>query len=179
MNAAACPTGASPLATAVPASRLARIGLALRRHGRTIRMIQWAVVFVYLALLLIPAALPLPPEDARLFGHLGTIAQFVFWGIWWPFVLISMVLFGRVWCGVFCPEGALAEQASRVGLGRGIPRWLRWQGWPFFASPPMPAIAAVCTGRSSSAMRWASNSISSRSAGLTRTTGGGVGVAWA
>ncbi len=133
MNAAACPTGASPLATAVPASRLARIGLALRRHGRTIRMIQWAVVFVYLALLLIPAALPLPPEDARLFGHLGTIAQFVFWGIWWPFVLISMVLFGRVWCGVFCPEGALAEQASRVGLGRGIPRWLRWQGWPFVA----------------------------------------------
>lgn len=116
-----------------PATRLARLGLALRRHGRTIRALQWGVVVVYLALLLIPAALPLPPEDARLFGHVTLIAQFVFWGIWWPFVLLSMVLLGRVWCGVFCPEGALAEQASRVGLGRSIPRWLRWQGWPFVA----------------------------------------------
>ncbi len=47
----------SELPLPAPANRLARLGLALRRHGGTIRTVQWAVVVVYLALLLIPAAL--------------------------------------------------------------------------------------------------------------------------
>ena len=47
--------------------------------------------------------------------------------------MVSMMLFGRVWCGVFCPEGALTEFASHHGLGRPIPRWMRWSGWPFTA----------------------------------------------
>jgi polyferredoxin len=47
--------------------------------------------------------------------------------------MVSMMLVGRVWCGVFCPEGALTEFASQHGLGRPIPRWMRWSGWPFTA----------------------------------------------
>src|SRR5260363_433862 len=60
-------------------------------------------------------------------------AQWIFWGIWWPFVLISIVFFGRVWCGILCPEGALSEFASRHGRSRPMPRWMRWGGWPFVA----------------------------------------------
>jgi hypothetical protein len=44
-----------------------------------------------------------------------------------------MVMLGRVWCGVLCPEGALTEFASKFGRGRAIPRWMRWGGWPFVA----------------------------------------------
>lgn len=103
------------------------------RYARVIRAIQWSMVTLYLALLLIPALLPLPPSQARIFDHLAVTAQFIFWGLWWPFVLLSVVLVGRVWCGVFCPEGTLTEWASRHGRQGSIPRWVRWPGWPFLA----------------------------------------------
>jgi polyferredoxin len=116
---------------------LARLGTAMQAHRRTILALQWIVVLAYLTLLVVPAFMPIPPEDAHLWDNLRLFAQFLFWGIWWPFVMVSMMLMGRVWCGVFCPEGALSELASRHGLGRAIPRWLRWSGWPF--------VAFVCT----------------------------------
>lgn len=112
---------------------LAAIGDWLMRHQRAIRAAQWAVVGVYVALLAVPAALPLPERTAHIWTNVVLFAQFVFWGIWWPFVLVSMVLVGRLWCGVLCPEGALAEAASRRGLGRAVPRWIAWKGWPFVA----------------------------------------------
>ncbi|MDC7701190.1 4Fe-4S binding protein [Vogesella indigofera] len=121
--------------TTAPAARpwLARVGDGLQRHAPLIRRLQWLVVAVYLLLIVLPVLTPLPDETAHLWNHVTLIAQFAFWGIWWPFVLLSMVLFGRLWCGVLCPEGALSEWAARHGKARPIPRWLRWPGWPFTA----------------------------------------------
>ncbi len=116
---------------------LQRLGEGMRRHGATIRAIQWAVVVFYLGLVTVPAFLPLPPQGAHLVNNLVLFAQFLFWGIWWPFVMVSMLLFGRLWCGVFCPEGTLSEWASRHGRGKPVPRWLKWGGWPF--------VAFICT----------------------------------
>jgi len=110
-----------------------RVGDSMQRHRRAILAIQWSVVVSYLFLITVPAFLPLPGADTRLYSDLTLFAQFLFWGIWWPFVMLSMMLMGRVWCGVFCPEGALTEFVSRRGLGRKIPKWLRWGGWPFVA----------------------------------------------
>jgi polyferredoxin len=112
---------------------LAAIGTAMARHRRVIIAMQWIIVVFYLALLTVPAFMPIPPEDAHIYSNLRLFAQFMFWGIWWPFVMLSTMLFGRIWCGVFCPEGALTELVSRHGLGRAIPRWIRWSGWPFTA----------------------------------------------
>lgn len=112
---------------------MAAVGLWLRDHAGLLRALQWGVVLVYAALLIVPACLDLPGDTARIWNNLTIFAQFVFWGIWWPFVLLSMVLFGRLWCGVLCPEGALSEWAAKKGLGRPIPRWMRWGGWPFVA----------------------------------------------
>ena len=83
--------------------------------------------------MVVPAVLPLPGSQARMLDNLTLFAQFLFWGIWWPFVLLSIVLFGRLWCGVLCPEGSLSEWASHYGKGLGVPRWLRWGGWPTLA----------------------------------------------
>ncbi len=119
--------------TRVRLERPARWGDALRRHRGVLIGLQWVIVALYLALVILPALLPPPPESAHILGNLTLLAQFLFWGIWWPFVILSVLLFGRLWCGTLCPEGALSEWASRHGLGRSIPRWLRWGGWPFVA----------------------------------------------
>ncbi|MGB6241916.1 MAG: 4Fe-4S binding protein [Castellaniella sp.] len=114
-------------------ARVAQVGDFLRDHQRAIRAIQWLIVGFYLALLIIPALLPLPDRTASVFNNLTVVAQFAFWGVWWPFVLVSIPLLGRAWCGLFCPEGTLTEWASRHGRGGAIPRWMRWGGWPFVA----------------------------------------------
>src|SRR5690606_30849132 len=112
---------------------LARVGDLLRQHAKAIRLIQWLVVGFYLILLLVPAVLSLPPSEARMLDNITVFAQFLFWGLWWPFVLLSMVFFGRLWCGVLCPEGSLSEWISWRGLNKGTPRWIRWSGWPTIA----------------------------------------------
>ncbi len=109
------------------------LGLAMRRHRMAIIAIQWVVVACYFTLLVVPALLPLPCEPACILESMTRFAQFAFWGVWWPFVILVTMLLGRVWCGVFCPEGALTEWASRYGLGRRIPGWVKWGGWPFVA----------------------------------------------
>ena len=112
---------------------LARAGVWLRDHQRAVRRLQWTIIAVYAVLLVTPTILPLPDRTAHIWNDLTVFAQFVFWGIWWPGVLLSMILFGRLWCGVMCPEGSLSEFASRHGRGRSTPRWVRWKGWPFTA----------------------------------------------
>ncbi len=118
---------------AVNPSWLAALGEWMRVHGRTLQAVQWCVVAAYAILVVAPAFLPLPPEDAHWYNNLVVTAQWLFWGLWWPFVIASMFVLGRTWCGVFCPEGTLTEAVSRHGLGHGVPRWIRWRGWPFIA----------------------------------------------
>lgn len=113
--------------------RLAAVGEWLRTHAGLIRVLQWGVVLVYAVLLVVPAVLPLPERTAHVWSNVTIAAEFAFWGIWWPFVLLSMVLFGRLWCGVLCPEGTLTEWAAKRGRGLGVPHWMRWKGWPFTA----------------------------------------------
>lgn len=120
-----------------PVSRVERIGLWLRRNRGSVIALQWLVVAVYSVLVVIPAFLPLPPDQAHIWDNLRLFAQFCFWGLWWPGVMIATVALGRVWCGVFCPEGFLSERISRYGRGKALPRWLKWPGWPF--------VAFVCT----------------------------------
>ena len=132
------PSGRIALVEAVedeppPSGRVARLGLALRAHPRRITVLQILMVVCYLTLLVWPVLLPLPGDDDRILGHPARFAQFLFWGLWWPGVIVAVMLAGRFWCGVLCPEGALSEWVSRVGLGRGIPRWMKWPLWPLAA----------------------------------------------
>ena len=118
--------------SASPISPVARIGEWLRDHQQTIRRLQWAVVVFYVLLLVVPALVPMPDRQSHIWSNVVLFAQFIFWGIWWPFVLLSMVLVGRSWCGLFCPEGALAERQAG-SASAGTPGWIKWKGWPFTA----------------------------------------------
>lgn len=104
------------------AESLQRFGDALQRRQDIVRRIQWAMVGIYLFLLIVPVALPA--------SGLAKAAEILFWGVWWPGVILSMLFFGQFWCGLLCPDGTLTEFASRHGRGGKIPAWLRWAGWP-------------------------------------------------
>ncbi|MGA3303549.1 MAG: 4Fe-4S binding protein [Methylovirgula sp.] len=112
---------------------IAALGHWLKRNQRLIQTVQWIVVGVYFTLIIVPTFLPLPDRTAHLWNNLTLLAQFCFWGIWWPLVLVSMMLIGRAWCGLLCPEGSLTEAVSRHGRGMAIPGWLKWKAWPFVA----------------------------------------------
>lgn len=123
-----------PLAATLPPSRLARLGHYLQRNRRPIQLLQWLFVLIYVLLLIVPVLLPLPPEDALLHNNAVRFAQFLFWGVWSPLVIVSVLLFGRLWCGIFCPEGTLTEWVSHRSRNlKPIPTWLKWPGWPFVA----------------------------------------------
>lgn len=99
-----------------------RFGMALKHHPSVIVLIQWATIILYIALLLTPLIAPSPET--------GRLSRLVFWGIGWPLIFTSVILFGRFWCGLFCPDGTLTELISRYGKKRSIPRWIRWKGLP-------------------------------------------------
>lgn len=85
---------------------------------------------VFLILIIIPPFLPLPSEDATTWNNFTLFARFLIWGLWFPLVLLSVIFFGRLWCGLLCPQGALSEYMSKGGLNKPIPGWMRWEGMP-------------------------------------------------
>ena len=64
------PNPASP-----PRTRLARLGDWMARHRSSIACLQWAIVVLYFVLVAVPAFLPLPPEDARMFDNFTRLAR--------------------------------------------------------------------------------------------------------
>ena len=105
-------------------------GQAMRRHQGKIAFIQWGMLGIYLFLLLAPLVFPNLQNAVFFWEDLQLFSVFVFWGIGWPLIMLSTLIFGRIWCGVFCPDGTLTEAISRYGQQRAIPRWIRWPGWP-------------------------------------------------
>ncbi|MEK7206461.1 MAG: 4Fe-4S binding protein, partial [Pseudomonadota bacterium] len=49
---------------------LQALGDAMQRRRSVIQVIQWTVVAVYFALVIIPAFLPLPPDSAHIYDNL-------------------------------------------------------------------------------------------------------------
>ena len=114
----------------LPLSFPARLGRAMKTHQHIITAIQWGMIMLYLFLLLAPACFPLGNTGSLHPNSLPTLSVLAFWGIGWPLIMLSSMLFGRFWCGVCCPEGALTETISWYGQHRLIPRWIRWPKWP-------------------------------------------------
>jgi len=122
------------------AELLKGLGDWLQRRQAWVRCLQWGLVVCYYTLLFVPAILPQPADRADALSSLAGVAEIIFWGFWWPAVILSMMLFGQFWCGVLCPDGALTEWASRHGKAGKISAWVRWGGWPllfFFDTPEL------------------------------------------
>ncbi|MCF6201053.1 MAG: 4Fe-4S binding protein [Hydrogenimonas sp.] len=49
----------------------------------------------------------------------------LFWGIFWPFFIVTTLpTLGRVFCGI-CPHGFLGKYITKIGLKRKMPKWLQ------------------------------------------------------
>ncbi|HHN74032.1 MAG TPA: 4Fe-4S binding protein [Acidobacteria bacterium] len=59
------------------------------------------------------------------------LANLLVWSYWWPLIILSAIFLGRVWCTI-CPMELLTSLASRIGLRRRPPAWLR-SGWAMTA----------------------------------------------
>ncbi|MFQ5353323.1 MAG: 4Fe-4S binding protein [Thermodesulfobacteriota bacterium] len=95
------------------------------KHKRRFPYLHALMFAVFAALIFIPTFLPLPEEGATTTNNFTLFARFAIWGLWFPFILVSVIFFGRIWCGLLCPQGALSEFISRWGLNRPLPKWMR------------------------------------------------------
>lgn len=112
---------------------LSRVEAVMARRPRFIGYLQGTMFALFGLLVLAPAVLSEPPEHAGPFDHLTPLARAVLWELWFPALLLSVVMAGRSWCGLLCPMGAASEAASQVGLQRDVPSWLNWAGTPVIA----------------------------------------------
>ncbi len=49
----------------------------------------------------------------------------LFWGIFWPFFIVTTLpTFGRIFCGI-CPHGFLGKYITQIGLKKKMPKWMQ------------------------------------------------------
>lgn len=115
--------------------KLAAAGLEafLVRHRLKFGYIHLGMFIMFAALFAVPPFLPHPPEEATFWNNYTLFVKFAVWGVWFPLLFLSTIVLGRAWCGIFCPQGALSEFASKRGQNRPIPGWMRWEGTPILS----------------------------------------------
>ena len=105
------------------ARRIEEVAVALRPY---LPFVHVAMALAFVALIAAPIVLP-ASEIAR---EMGQTARFLIWTLWFPLVFLSVLVTGRLWCGVLCPMGAASEWMNGIGPKRKVPAWLRWEGTP-------------------------------------------------
>lgn len=100
-------------------------GLAASRFYPILVQVLTLVVFC----LLIVGGLAAPHVSETLAGTLRNtnLSALIVWSLWWPLVIVSAVLFGRVWCQV-CPMELVSSFFSKIGFKRKVPRFFV-SGW--------------------------------------------------
>jgi NAD-dependent dihydropyrimidine dehydrogenase PreA subunit len=79
--------------------------------------------------LLIAGGLAAPHVSEKMAGTLRNtnLAALIVWSLWWPLVIVSAVVFGRIWCQI-CPMELVNSFFSKIGLKRRVPRFFT-SGW--------------------------------------------------
>lgn len=111
-----------------------RLEQFLVKHRDKFAWIHFTMFLAFVLFYLIPPFLPLPAEDATPLDDYFLFVKFAVWGLWFPLLLLSIIFFGRVWCGVFCPQGAASEfMNNRNRKSRALPKWIKWEVTPIMS----------------------------------------------
>ena len=103
--------------------RIEEVAVALRPY---LPFVHIAMALAFVVLIAAPVVLP----ASEITREMGQTARFLIWTLWFPLVFLSVLVTGRLWCGVLCPMGAASEWMNGIGLKRKVPAWLRWEGTP-------------------------------------------------
>jgi len=112
-----------------PSKRLLTIERFFYRNRGNVKYLQMIMLFSFLFLVIVPLYMPIPNAQDTIFNSIVLLSQFLIWGVWYGACLFSVIPFGRLWCGVLCPLGALSEWMGRLGFKKVIPNWVKWDGW--------------------------------------------------
>lgn len=52
------------------------------------------------------------------------LANLIVWSYWWPMIIVTAVIFGRIWCMV-CPIELVTSLTAKIGLRRKVPNVFR------------------------------------------------------
>lgn len=94
--------------------------------------IQLFMLLVFLFLIIASVCAVNPNSTDTIFTSVILLSQFLFWGVWYGACLLSVIPFGRIWCGMFCPLGAVTQWVGRFGFKRKIPNWMKSEFWLIF-----------------------------------------------
>jgi polyferredoxin len=117
------------------AQTLRYLGDYLGENRRAVLALQWGVTALYLVLQIGPLLAPA--------SGLGAWRDLLFWGVWEPGVFLATLLLGPLWCGLLCPDGAMTDAASRIGLGRKPAPWMRPHALPLLLFAGVTFFSAV------------------------------------
>jgi len=117
--------------------------------------VQILMLLVFLALIVLGWQVTTDDDHFAKILRNTNISNLVVWSYWWPLVIISAIVFGRVWCMV-CPMELLSFGACRIGLNRSVPRWMK-SGWVitlFYAAVLLIGIHTLNAHRLPHRMAW-------------------------
>lgn len=109
---------------------LTKVESFMAKYREHLVWVHVIMLLLFAGVVLAPLLFPAPAENATPAESFPLLANFLLWGIWFPLVLVSVLVTGRSWCGLMCPMGASSEWASRIGPRWQPPAWLRWRGTP-------------------------------------------------
>ena len=95
-------------------------------------------VFIFIILILYLGSLKL------IFNFNSSSIMFILWILWWPFLYITLLFLGRLWCGFICPVGLCNEMGNSIRKTKKdylikysfIPFVIFFLTNPFFSSRP-------------------------------------------
>ncbi|MGE5430646.1 MAG: 4Fe-4S binding protein [Syntrophomonadaceae bacterium] len=77
--------------------------------------IQTVILLVLIGFILLGRGVYTPEgQDVELFAK-SNIVCMVIWGIWWPLMIWTVVIFGRLWC-MICPLELMSRIGGKIGL---------------------------------------------------------------
>ncbi|MED7820100.1 MULTISPECIES: 4Fe-4S binding protein [unclassified Francisella] len=109
--------------------RLFIIDRFFEKFHRYFFCVQLFMLLSFLFLIIAPVYSNNPKSTDTIFTNILLLSQFLFWGVWYGGCLLSVIPFGRLWCGMLCPLGAFTQWIGKFGFKRKIPSWMKSEIW--------------------------------------------------